>query len=119
MELKRIGIMTKSNVKKPLRWDSRIGLLRQIIDGLDNLHRKNLVHGNLHSGNILMENCESISARIADFGLNGYIKDDNALGKFKTINDEKEIIHPQTCYYSRNIYTLYGLQDSLKKLRRT
>ncbi|RHZ84053.1 hypothetical protein Glove_86g204 [Diversispora epigaea] len=230
-------------VKKPLRWDSRIGLLRQIIEGLDNLHRKNLVHGNLHSGNILMENCESISARIADFGFNGltknlikkssddnnkniniyglipyippevlqgnaftkegdiysfggimyeitirkrpfyerahdsnlisdicfngvrpqipdmqdlmpkfysdliyrcwnanpsdrpttkelsdifkniyylfegYIKDDNALGKFKTINDEKEIIHPQSCYISRNIYTLYGLQDSLKSIK--
>ncbi|POG58785.1 kinase-like domain-containing protein [Rhizophagus irregularis DAOM 181602=DAOM 197198] len=36
-----------------LIWKERIGIIYKIIDSLDRIHRENLIHRDLHSGNIL------------------------------------------------------------------
>ena len=35
-------------------WGTKLRLLRELIMGLDTIHELNLVHGNLHDGNILV-----------------------------------------------------------------
>ncbi|RHZ85018.1 hypothetical protein Glove_73g37 [Diversispora epigaea] len=53
-----------------LTWKSKMYLLHGIAFGLNCLHFKNLVHRDLHSGNILTKNCtNSHSALITDLGL--------------------------------------------------
>ncbi|RHZ84477.1 hypothetical protein Glove_81g69 [Diversispora epigaea] len=51
-----------------LDWKSKINLLYNIAIGLDYLHIKNLVHRDLHSGNILVKRY-SYNASISDLGL--------------------------------------------------
>ncbi|CAG8771407.1 4446_t:CDS:2, partial [Ambispora leptoticha] len=57
---------------KDISWKDKIELLWGITAGLENIHRSGLYHGNLHSGNIMIED-ESISTdgRIADIGIHG------------------------------------------------
>ncbi|CAG8464874.1 11138_t:CDS:2 [Ambispora gerdemannii] len=59
------------NVKE-ISWKDKIDLLWGITAGLENIHRSNIYHGNLHGGNIMIED-ESISTdgRIADIGIHG------------------------------------------------
>jgi serine/threonine protein kinase len=49
-----------------LKWNNKIKHLLEIACGLDYIHRKEYIHRDLHSGNILMS---IISMRIADMGL--------------------------------------------------
>ncbi|CAG8459486.1 4563_t:CDS:2 [Ambispora gerdemannii] len=56
---------------KVISWKDKIDLLWRITTGLEVIHRSNLYHGNLHGGNIMIED-ELISAgRIADIGIHG------------------------------------------------
>ncbi|CAG8509309.1 2361_t:CDS:2, partial [Ambispora gerdemannii] len=57
---------------KDISWKDKIDLLWGVTAGLENIHRYNLYHGNLHGGNIMIED-ESISTdgRIADIGIHG------------------------------------------------
>src|SRR5436305_11457259 len=55
-----------------LCWKDIVDILWSISAGLDFIHELNLVHGNLHGGNILIKNkMDSIDAKIADTGLHG------------------------------------------------
>ncbi|RGB40793.1 kinase-like domain-containing protein [Rhizophagus diaphanus] len=59
--------------KRILYWRDITDLLWAISAGLNFIHERDLIHGNLHGGNILVENSEmdSIDAKIADTGLHG------------------------------------------------
>ncbi|RHZ75877.1 hypothetical protein Glove_208g125 [Diversispora epigaea] len=51
-------------------WETKIKLLHHTLEGLNTLHRNNLVHGELHRGNILMSSGEPFSiAALIDPGL--------------------------------------------------
>src|SRR5215217_2793284 len=52
---------------KNLEWTDKIGILKQIIKGLKDIHENKIIHHDLHSGNILQED-KWISC-IADLGL--------------------------------------------------
>ncbi|CAG8520462.1 14718_t:CDS:2 [Acaulospora morrowiae] len=53
-----------------LCWRDIVDMLWGISGGLHQIHKENLCHGNLHGGNLLVENePESIDTRIADVGL--------------------------------------------------
>ncbi|CAG8596869.1 14718_t:CDS:2, partial [Cetraspora pellucida] len=53
-----------------LRWEFIVEMLRGIIDGLKRIHDNGLYHGNLHGGNLLIENIPGrIGIRISDIGL--------------------------------------------------
>ncbi|CAG8626015.1 11029_t:CDS:2 [Dentiscutata erythropus] len=53
-----------------LCWRDIVDMLWGIANGLERIHDHGLYHGNLHGGNLLVENePESIDTRIADVGL--------------------------------------------------
>jgi serine/threonine protein kinase len=55
-----------------LCWRDIVDMLWEISAGLNFIHERDLVHGNLHGGNILVENeMDSIDTKIADTGLHG------------------------------------------------
>jgi serine/threonine protein kinase len=47
-----------------ISWKDKLSYLRNIIDGLDNIRKVNIIHRDLHSGNILMGGI----AKICDLG---------------------------------------------------
>jgi serine/threonine protein kinase len=66
-----------------LCWRDIVDMLWAISAGLNFIHERNLVHGHLHGGNILVENeMDSIDAKIADTGLHGPV--------------DKQILHHET-----------------------
>src|SRR5437764_302099 len=54
---------------KDLKWKDKIEILYRIISGLNNIHQKQLVHHDFHSGNILHFEWLSQKVMIADLGL--------------------------------------------------
>ena len=55
-----------------LCWRDIVDMLWAISAGLNFIHERNLVHGHLHGGNILVESeINSIDTKIADTGLHG------------------------------------------------
>ena len=52
---------------KNLKWKNKIYILQQIIKGLKDIHEKEIIHHDLHSGNILQTN--KWESYIADLGL--------------------------------------------------
>ncbi|CAG8542233.1 10754_t:CDS:2 [Paraglomus occultum] len=57
-----------------LSWQKRVETIWGISEGLELLHRIDLIHGNLHGGNVLVDLnhvSNTVDARIADVGLNG------------------------------------------------
>ncbi|RIB11195.1 kinase-like domain-containing protein [Gigaspora rosea] len=55
-----------------LRWEDIVKILYEIIKGLKRIHDNGLYHGNLHGGNLLIEDKpEGVSIRISDIGLHG------------------------------------------------
>jgi serine/threonine protein kinase len=58
-----------------LCWRDIVDMLWSISNGLDFIHKQDLVHGHLHGGNILVENeVDSIDTKIADTGLHGPVR---------------------------------------------
>ena len=51
---------------KNLKWKQKINILKQIIEGLKDIHEKEIIHHDFHSGNILLRYNNSY---IADLGL--------------------------------------------------
>ena len=52
---------------KNLKWENKIRILYYIIGGLKDIHEKEIIHHDLHSGNILQR--EKQYSYIADLGL--------------------------------------------------
>ncbi|CAG8508592.1 4984_t:CDS:2 [Diversispora eburnea] len=115
-----------------LGWHSKIDILALIAWGLEGIHAKNLVHCELHSGNILIND----NFGPYNFELRIDLEVDNNIMRQLEIADEnqknisksqkQELIelfsdssklHPQSCYFSRNIYTLHGLHDLLDEIK--
>ncbi|EXX54257.1 kinase-like domain-containing protein [Rhizophagus irregularis DAOM 181602=DAOM 197198] len=74
--LKYMAVMdyaNKGNLRENLTriiesdWDQKLYMLYEIISGLDNIHKQNLIHCDLHDGNILNHNESKIY--ISDLGL--------------------------------------------------
>jgi serine/threonine protein kinase len=68
-----------------LSWNDILDILLSISAGLDFIHENNLFHGNLHGGNVLIEDeaeIDGIEARISDTGLNGLVNECNLTNKF-------------------------------------
>jgi len=93
-------------IKGDLNWKEKIDMLWGIAGGLDDVHKRNLVHKDLHGGNLLVED-ESVStdARIADLGLCGPVE--------KTTNDHiygvlpyiaPEVLQGAPCTQEADIY---------------
>jgi serine/threonine protein kinase len=62
-----------------LCWKQIVDILWDISAGVKVIHELDLVHGNLHGGNILVENeDESIDAKVADTGLHGPVDKDSS-----------------------------------------
>jgi serine/threonine protein kinase len=60
-----------------LSWRDMIDMLWGIAGGLERIHSEGKVHGNLHGGNLLIEDEKvSTDARIGDVGLHGPCNDD-------------------------------------------
>src|SRR6266511_2508612 len=53
---------------KNLKWINKIGILYDVIGGLEQIHQQKFIH-HLHSGNILYHKGSFISAYITDLGL--------------------------------------------------
>ena len=49
------------------RWEERIKILYGISSSLDRIHKSELIHGNLHGGNVLISN--KINVSVMGFGL--------------------------------------------------
>ncbi|RIA93802.1 kinase-like domain-containing protein [Glomus cerebriforme] len=52
-----------------ITWQKRLEILYALAEGLYNIHEKNLVHGNLHSGNVLLDDSLTL---ISDLGMSRY-----------------------------------------------
>ncbi|CAG8572971.1 6038_t:CDS:2 [Racocetra fulgida] len=52
---------------KNLKWGPKLNIIRTAAEGLYNIHKANLIHKNLHSGNLVIDN--GISSYITDFGI--------------------------------------------------
>ncbi|CAI2185823.1 3624_t:CDS:1, partial [Funneliformis geosporum] len=62
-----------------LCWRDIVEMLREISVGIELIHKNELIHGNLHGGNILVENdLDTIDTRIADVGLHGPVNKINS-----------------------------------------
>ncbi|CAI2181647.1 4483_t:CDS:2 [Funneliformis geosporum] len=59
-------------VKGMLCWRDIVEILWSISGGIECIHKNELIHGNLHGGNLLVESeQDSIDVRVADVGLHG------------------------------------------------
>src|SRR5688500_6751626 len=62
-----------------LCWRDIVEMLWGISGGIEHIHENELFHGNLHGGNLLVENeRDSVDARIADVGLHGPVDKKNS-----------------------------------------
>ncbi len=68
-------------VQGTLCWKDMVEMLWGISGGIKYIHQSGLIHGNLHGGNLLVENGQdSIDIRIADVGLHDPIDKKNSNG---------------------------------------
>src|SRR5207244_5286898 len=84
---------------KDLTLKDKLGQLHTISQGLKDLHQKNLVHRDFHSGNIL-KGIEKTSCLITDLGLckpaNEITKEENVYGVIPYVAPEILLSNPYT-----------------------
>ncbi|CAG8569757.1 3646_t:CDS:2 [Diversispora eburnea] len=95
-----------------LKWLSKIDMLSSISEGLGALHQNNLVYCGLHSG---MDNNVTRQLKIADENQKNTSKSQKQ--ELFELFSHSNKLHPQSCYISRNIYTLHGLHDLLEEIK--
>ncbi|CAG8569696.1 3643_t:CDS:2 [Diversispora eburnea] len=94
-----------------LRWQSKINVLSSIAECLKRSHEKNLVHCNLHKvDNSIMRQLE-----IANSNQKNTSKSQKQ--ELFELFSHSNKLHPQSCYISRSIHTLHGLQDLLDEIK--
>ncbi|POG74042.1 kinase-like domain-containing protein [Rhizophagus irregularis DAOM 181602=DAOM 197198] len=74
--------ITRSKDFYNIEWNKKLKILRYIAEGLDHLHNQDIIHRDLHSGNILCENEDDVV--ISDLGISksalGSTNDSNVYG---------------------------------------
>ncbi|CAJ0825475.1 4383_t:CDS:2 [Entrophospora sp. SA101] len=99
-------------VKGVISWRDMIDMLWDISCGLEKIHSQDLFHGNLHGGNLLIEE-ENVStdAKLADVGFYGpvnFSKAEDERWKLISRQHNKSYTppkqHPQAFYTSREFY---------------
>ena len=69
-----------------LCWRDIVEMLWEISGGIERIHESGLVHGNLHGGNILVENeRDAVDARVADVGLHGPVDKINSTDMYRVL----------------------------------
>ncbi|CAG8544156.1 9900_t:CDS:2 [Ambispora leptoticha] len=86
-----------------LDWSKKLDMLKQIASDLHNIHKANLVHRDLHSGNVLID---SITC-IADLGLS---RDENISQTFTEVSGvlpyvAPEVLHQQPYTKAADVYS--------------
>src|SRR5689334_22254821 len=57
-----------------LNWEYKLMILTGIIDGLEEVHQRQMVHRDFHTGNILIETIyENLKVRVSDMGFCGEV----------------------------------------------
>ena len=65
--------------QRMLCWRDIVEMLWGISGGIECIHKNGLIHGNLHGGNLLVENeQDSVDACVADVGLHGPVDEKNS-----------------------------------------
>src|SRR5256714_9434455 len=59
--------ITKNKDFYNIQWDKKLKILKHIAEGLRHIHNQNIIHQDLHSGNILCENDDNVI--ISDLGI--------------------------------------------------
>src|ERR1044072_587544 len=59
--------ITKSKDLYNIKWDKKLKILKHIAEGLTHIHYQNIIHRDLHSGNILCENDDDVI--LSDLGI--------------------------------------------------
>ncbi|HJT83586.1 MAG TPA: protein kinase [Nitrososphaeraceae archaeon] len=93
-----------------LCWRDIIDILLSISAGIKFIHENNLIHGNLHGGNILIEDdaeMEGIEARISDSGLNVFVNECGLTNKIYGVVPfiAPEIFHGKSLTNKSDIYS--------------
>ncbi|CAG8583524.1 1273_t:CDS:2, partial [Diversispora eburnea] len=99
-----------------LGWRSKIYILASIAEVIEILHAKNLVHCDLHSGNILINNNLNLTNSDLRIDMDS-CKLENDLQELFELFLCSSMLHPQSCYISRYINTLHGLHDLLEEIK--
>src|ERR1044072_6514752 len=71
--------ITRSKDFNNIKWDKKLKILKHIAEGLVHIHLQNIIHHDLHSGNILCENEDDVV--ISDLGI--------SKSAMESINDNK------------------------------
>ncbi|EJD51655.1 kinase-like protein, partial [Auricularia subglabra TFB-10046 SS5] len=69
----------------------RLSLVRQVADGLTYLHRSSIVHGKIHTRNIVLD--QSGTVKLCDFGISELIPDDGTTSMRPAFAREKAMYH--------------------------
>src|SRR3989440_3988825 len=88
-----------------IKWDKKLKILLHIAEGLRHIHNQNIIHQDLHSGNILCENDDDVI--ISDLGI--------SKSAMESTNDKKvygiisymapEILQGKKCTKASDIYS--------------
>src|SRR5436190_7704428 len=97
--------LTKSKDFHNIKWDKKLKILKHIAEGLRHIHNQNIIHRDLHSGNILCENDDDVI--ISDLGI--------SKSAMESTNDRKvygiisymapEILQGKKCTKASDIYS--------------
>jgi serine/threonine protein kinase len=60
------------NPERDLLWSTRVKIALQVALGMEHLHNKQMLHRDLKSANVLLDNC--LDAKVCDFGLTRVVK---------------------------------------------
>jgi serine/threonine protein kinase len=93
-----------------LSWSDILDILLSVSAGLNFIHENNLLHGNLHGGNILIEDeveIDGIDARISDTGLNLQVNESNFSNKIYGVVPfmAPEVFHGNSLTKESDIYS--------------
>ncbi len=97
--------LTKSKDFYDIKWDKKLKILRHIAEGLDHIHSQDIIHQDLHCGNILCENEDDVV--ISDLGI--------SKSAMESTNDNKiygiisyiapEVLQRKECTKASDIYS--------------
>ncbi|RIA94162.1 kinase-like domain-containing protein [Glomus cerebriforme] len=102
-----------------INWSDKLTILGDVLSGLINIHKKNIIHKNIHSGNILLKNQTNYIEEIvlSDVGINKSSTDDNTIYGIIPYM-APEIFREQTYTRASDMYSLGMIMWELMTGRR-